>query len=92
MGQWYVVNVELNGDFSTAKQNNDLSGTVDYSTITNLIQKEMAISSQLIEHVAQRIASSLRKSFSLIQSGSVEVVKEYPPVKGVGGVAVVVDI
>ena len=63
VGQWYVVNVELNGDFSTAKQNKDLSGT-----------------------------SSLRKSFSLIQSGSVEVVKEYPPVKGVGGVAVVVDI
>ena len=92
VGQWYTVNLELNGTFFLAKSSDDLHGTIDYAAVTALVKAEMAQASKLIEHVAQRIATSLKSSFLLLESGTVEVVKENPPVKGVGSVSVTVEI
>ena len=92
VGQWYTINLELNGDYSLAKASDDLHGTIDYAAVTELIQAEMAIPAKLIEHVAQRIADRLRALFPLLKNGNIEVVKENPPVKGVGRVSVVVEI
>lgn len=91
VGQWYLVNIELQGDFSKAKLSNELSGTVDYSQVTELVLKEMAVPSKLIEHVAQRIVLSISENFPLIQGGKVEVIKTFPPVKGAGEVSITLE-
>lgn len=92
VGQWYIVNLELRGDFTAAKSTDNLQGTIDYVVVVEVVKDEMAIPSKLIEHVAQRIASKLKSSFSLLKNGKIEIIKEQPPVKGVGSVGVVVEV
>ena len=66
VGQWYTVNLEIDVDFSEAALNDDLNGTIDYAQLNNIIREEMAINSKLIEHVANRIATS--KNFFIVQT------------------------
>ena len=68
VGQWYELNLSLSVDFKKAEENDDLSGTVDYSLINDLIHAEMKISSKLIEHVAGRIKTKIQTQFSSIKS------------------------
>lgn len=82
VGQWYTINLEIDIDFSEAAMNDDLNGTVDYSKLNNIIREEMAIKSKLIEHVANRIISSVLDTFPIIESGTLSLAKKYPPVKG----------
>ena len=82
VGQWYLVNIELDTDFTAAAQDDDLEGTVDYSVINQIVLDQMAISSKLIEHVAARIAEKILDTFPEIEEGSVGISKLNPPVKG----------
>ncbi len=82
VGQWYTVNLEIDVDFSEAALNDDLNGTVDYSHLNNIIRQEMAVKSKLIEHVANRIANKILDTYSDIESGTLSVAKQNPPVKG----------
>ncbi len=82
VGQWYTVNLEIDVDFSEAAMNDDLSGTVDYSELNKIIREEMAIKSKLIEHVANRIANRILEEFPDIESGTLSIAKQNPPVKG----------
>ncbi|MFT6747202.1 MAG: dihydroneopterin aldolase [Glaciecola sp.] len=82
VGQWYEVNLSLTVDFKKAEQNDELSGTVDYSIINDLVLAEMKIKSKLIEHVAGRIKRKIQSQFPLIKSGTISISKLNPPVKG----------
>lgn len=93
IGTYFDVNVHLLADLSEAKNTDKLTKTVDYMAINSIVQDEMAIRSNLIEHVAERIAKRIRASFELIESGEVEVVKHGAPMPGeVGMVRVIVEI
>ena len=87
-GQEYFVDVEAEGDFSTAVNADDLSKTVDYCVVYEIVKREMAIRSKLIEHVCGRILSSLLKKYPQIKF-SVSVKKPNPPVNGVVTSAIV---
>ena len=52
IGQEYVIDVKIRCDFSKAILSDDLSHTVDYCTVYEIVKREMAIPSRLIEHVA----------------------------------------
>ena len=80
-GQEYFVDVIAEGDISEAVSSDDLSKTVDYCVITEIVKKEMAIRSKLIEHACVRILSSLVKKYPQIKF-SVSVKKPNPPVNG----------
>lgn len=82
VGQWYLVDISLNLDFSAAEQNDELAGTVDYSYINDLVRSEMAVKSKLIEHVAGRIKEKIQTSYPLIESGEISISKLNPPVNG----------
>jgi len=82
VGSNYIVDVVVEADFTEAAKTDDLSKTVDYVDIYNIVKKEMAIRSKLIEHVAQRIVNSVKKNISQVQSVSVTVQKLNPPIGG----------
>jgi len=91
IGADYIVNVVLETDFSNAAQTDDLTKTIDYVTVYNIVKAQMAIRSKLIEHVAQRIIDALKKEFSFLKKTEVKVTKLNPPMHGhVDSVSVVI--
>lgn len=82
IGGDYVVNVQLYGDFKKAAASDNLADAADYVTVYDIVKAEMKIRSKLIEHVGERIASHLKRSFPAVNRIVVEVIKKAPPVGG----------
>ena len=61
--------------------NDELSGTLDYSLIWQVLEEEMEQPSQLLEHLAQRIVSRL-KALPGVMQGEITLRKENPPFGG----------
>jgi dihydroneopterin aldolase len=92
IGGDFVVHIQIKGDFSSAVGSDKLADTVDYVKVYDVIKREMKIRSNLIENVAERIATHLKKDFSQIKHLTVEVIKKKPPMNGnVDEVSVVVE-
>ena len=80
VGAWYTVSIAMKADVTAAILSDDLSGTINYAKVTDITKQQMAIRSALLEHVAGRIAQSLLNQFPTLQSVTVTVCKENPPV------------
>jgi 7,8-dihydroneopterin aldolase/epimerase/oxygenase len=90
IGGEYIVDVRIYTDYSLAAKTDDLTKTVDYCEVYEIVKKEMKIRSKLIEHASQRIANSLKKKISKIEKVKVRLTKLSPPVNGdVGSVSVI---
>ena len=94
VGGMYVVDVMAVTDFSKAAKDDDLTQTIDYCTVYEIVKTEMSIRSKLIEHVAQRILDQMVKAFStVLEHAEVKVTKLNPPIKGdVSHVSVIVAL
>jgi dihydroneopterin aldolase len=91
IGGNYVVDVTITTDFEEASRTDELSKTVDYCRVFEIVEREMKQRSRLIEHVAKRIIVSLRREIPGIEKAEVRLTKIAPPVNGpVGSVSVVV--
>jgi 7,8-dihydroneopterin aldolase/epimerase/oxygenase len=82
IGGRYLVDIYVHGDFSAAFSSDKLEETVDYGMINDVVVKQMAIKSKLIEHVASRILQELKKNISRFEKIEVRVTKFNPPVDG----------
>ena len=82
IGGNYVVDVVLDADFSKPSKSDNLKDTLDYVTVHEIVKKEMAVPSKLIEHVANRILHKLKKEFPKVLSLEVKVTKLNPPIPG----------
>ena len=80
VGAWYTVTIAMKADVTAAILSDDLSGTINYAKVTEIIIQQMEIRSALLEHVTGRIANSLLDSFKNLKSVMVTVSKENPPV------------
>lgn len=78
----YIVDVSMITDFTEAAITDELTKTIDYCTIYEISKKEMAQRSKLIEHVGQRIFTSIKNEFPDIISLKVKVTKLSPPMNG----------
>lgn len=91
IGGNYVVDIHLKTKNSSALKTDKLEETVDYVDINLAVKKEMSIPSKLIEHVAQRILSRIKKDFNSVEKTKVKITKLSPPINGnVKSVSVVV--
>ena len=89
IGGKYRVDVAIECDFSEAYEKDELSATIDYCEVYNLVSAEMKTRSKLIEHVAFRIHKSLVGNIRGVQKVWVKVIKFHPPTFGeVGEVSV----
>ncbi len=82
IGGNYIVDVYLETDFTEAAKTDDLTKTIDYYTVYEIVKKEMTVRSKLIEQVAQRMHSSIIKTFSTVKTAKVRVTKLSPPMNG----------
>ena len=79
VGANYYIDLKLKTDFSRAAETDELEGTVNYADIHAAIKEEMKITSQLLEHVCQRIARRLLHDFPIIEAIDISLFKENPP-------------
>ena len=82
IGGNYIVDVKVETDFEEAALKDDLTKTVDYVKVNEIVRREMAIRSKLIEAVGKRIIDGLINEIPRIQSVEVMLTKINPPVKG----------
>lgn len=79
-GNDFEVSIEM--EICGYDGSDNLESTVNYAEVIDAIRREMAQPSDLIEHVAARIASAIRQEFPAVGGGSVTVAKLLPPVAG----------
>ncbi|MBQ7268746.1 MAG: dihydroneopterin aldolase [Bacteroidales bacterium] len=78
----FVVDFRCGYPFADALRSDHLSDTLDYSAVYALIAKEMAVPSQLLEHVAGRIAAAIRAAYPQMGEAFIRITKLHPPVGG----------
>ena len=81
VGANYYIDLKLKTDFSHAAETDELEGTVNYADIHAAVKEEMKITSQLLEHVCQRIARRLLHDFPTIETIDISLFKENPPMR-----------
>jgi len=93
IGGQYIVDVVLSTNFHSAATEDDLSKTIDYVIVNQIVKEEMAIRSKLIEHVGQRIVNRLKNEIKAIENLHVKVTKICPPINGdVNNVAIIIEV
>ena len=91
IGGNYIVDVTIEANLDKPSKTDKIGDTIDYVTVYEIVKKEMAIRSKLIEHAAKRILDKLKKKFPKSESVEVKVTKLHPPIPGeVDKVSVVV--
>lgn len=82
IGGHYIVDVYIKTNLKKAAASDFLSDTVDYVTVYRVVKEQMQIRSNLIEHVAKRILTSLRAELNEVEKLEVRVTKLSPPMNG----------
>lgn len=82
VGNRFVVNLLIEADCSKAAQTDRLEDTLDYQKAYTAIREEMALPSDLLENVAQRIINRIRSEFPEAIKVKVKVSKINPPMGG----------
>ena len=81
VGGEYTIDVRLTlPDASTAIEEDDLNGTVNYADVYEVVREEMEQPSNLLEHICGRINHRLLKDFSLISAVTLTLTKVNPPI------------
>ncbi|MGZ9734781.1 dihydroneopterin aldolase [uncultured Flavobacterium sp.] len=82
IGSDYVVNLEVKTDLRKSSISDDLKDTVDYVLLNRIVVEEMAIRSDLLEHVAHRIITRIFEEIPEVSRIIVAVSKLNPPIGG----------
>lgn len=82
IGSDYRVDLEIHANLSQPSQSDKLSETVDYVHLNKIVKEEMAIRSNLLEHVAKRIVDRIFLELIMVDKAEVEVSKINPPMGG----------
>ena len=81
VGNRFEVTLQVFCDMEKAMTDDDLSGTVNYAALYAVVEKEMAVPSKLLEHVAFRIIQAVKAEFAEVTGGSICICKLTPPFK-----------
>jgi dihydroneopterin aldolase len=80
-GQDFVVSVHLELSLAEAGRTDDLSQTVDYRVVREVVRSVMeGPPRKLVETLAERVAAAILQTFPSVQAVDVEVAKPNPPV------------
>jgi len=82
IGSDYIINLNVKADLQDAAISDRLEDTVNYVDLLKIVNEEMAISSKLLEHVAERIVSRILRTMKMVNNLQVKVAKQNPPING----------
>ncbi len=92
IGSNYTIDVMMETDFTAAALADDLSQTIDYCVVFNIVKEEMAIRANLLENVALRMVNRLKRELKDLNKVAITVTKLNPPMNGnVKGVSIIVE-
>ena len=81
-GNLFIVDFRGETNLCRAAESDRLDDTVNYGAIYDIVKKEMAVPSDLLEHVAGRIVHAIAVDFPQFCRFSIRVSKKNPPVSG----------
>jgi 7,8-dihydroneopterin aldolase/epimerase/oxygenase len=81
-GNKFIVDVVFFSNTGKAEESDDLTKTVDYQKVYDVIKTEMETPSKLLEHVTRRIMDALTKNFPSVGQMKITVSKMNPPLGG----------
>lgn len=79
VGGDYLLTLRVGFDVSRAVQSDDVADTLNYATLYEIARQEMAIPSQLLEHVAGRIGQRVLSEWPEVTTIDLTLTKENPP-------------
>ena len=82
IGSDYRVDISVKADLKKSSSSDQLSDTVDYVHLNLIAKQEMAIRSELLEHVTKRIIDRVLVEIQMVQKVKVAVSKINPPIGG----------
>ena len=80
VGGWYTVSLRVGCDLSRAAETDDVTDTVSYADLYELLKREMAVPSKLLEHVAGRIIKAIGQEFPQVKDIDLSITKDNPPI------------
>ena len=92
IGNTFLVSLEMEVNTEKAGITDHLEDTINYALVYSAIRKQVEIPSNLIEHVAHRIADKLMNKFLRIQHLTLTLSKMNPSLEGkVEKVSIVIE-
>ena len=82
IGNKFIVNLWVDCTCTKASQTDDINDALNYQTLYDIVKKEMAQPSHLLEHVAGRILKQVKEQFPHIAAAQVKIDKLNPPLGG----------
>ena len=79
VGGDFLLSLRVGYPLAKAMESDDVVETLNYATLFDLAKREMDIPSQLLEHVAGRIAKAITTAFPEVTSIDLELTKLNPP-------------
>ena len=79
VGGDFLVNLRVGYPLEQAMQSDEVSDTLNYAALYEVVKTEMMQPSSLLEHVAGRIADAIVKHFPQVTSIDLELTKQNPP-------------
>ena len=79
VGGEYQVSLDVEADLSRPMTSDAVADTVNYAALYEVVAREMAQPSQLLEHVAGRIAQRVFDSFLQVEGLTIRITKCNPP-------------
>ena len=79
VGGEYSVSVRVDYDIELATRSDNVSDTLNYALLLDIIKREMAVPSNLLEHVAGRIGKGVLTDFPEVERVEVRITKVNPP-------------
>ena len=79
VGGDFLVNLRVGYPLEQAVQSDEVGDTLNYATLYEVVKTEMMQPSNLLEHVAGRIADAIVKHFPHVTSIDLALTKQNPP-------------
>lgn len=79
VGGWYLLSARVHYNIYKATESDNVADTLNYAELCQLLRNEMAIPSQLLEHVAGRMARAVLSCYTEAEAVDIELTKENPP-------------
>ena len=82
IGTRFRVDLRFETDTACAERTDRIEDTVSYLDVYQVVKEQMAIPSNLLEHVARRICDAVKTRFPEVERVDVKVSKLNPPLGG----------
>ncbi len=82
VGNTFVADLVLSAPIEEAVKSGAIEDTINYATVYDIVKREMAIPSNLLEHVAGRILVALKEAFPELLAIELRLSKMNPPLGG----------